>query len=163
MPQQGAGVRTVYREACPCKAPVRWRERSVGMRTAYLREIHINGTTERFMSNTIHDNIFEKAIQIAKKSTMLQKHGAVILSKNGDIIGQGYNHFSDYMSHQWSCHAEMAALMNIRNKKGRERVADATLLVVRIGNDGLPKLSKPCENCKREIEKFGIKRVFYSA
>lgn len=113
------------------------------------------------MSNAVQDNIFEKAIVLAKKSTMLQKHGAIILSKNGDILGQGYNYCTDFMSHQWSCHAEIAALMSIKNK--REKIVDATLLVVRIGSDGHPKLSKPCDNCRKEICKFGIKRVFYSA
>jgi len=112
------------------------------------------------MGNDVDDNIFDKAINVAKKSTMLLRHGAIIISKNGEIIGQGYNHFTDYMSHQWSCHAEIAALLNIKNK--REKLVDASLVVVRIGNDGIPKLSKPCENCRKEILKFGIRRVFYS-
>ena len=112
------------------------------------------------MPNDVNDNVFEKAISLAQKSTMLQKHGAIILSKNGEVIGQGYNHFTDYMSHQWSCHAEIAALLSIKNK--REKLSDASLLVVRIGNDGIPKLSKPCENCRKEIQKSGIRRVFYS-
>lgn len=112
------------------------------------------------MSNAIDTNIFDKAINLAKKSTMLQKHGAVIVSKNGEIIGQGFNHMNNFLSHQWSCHAEIAALLNIKNK--RDKLLDSTLVVVRLGSDGLPKLSKPCANCRKEINKFGIRRVFYS-
>lgn len=108
----------------------------------------------------MNDNIVEKAIALANKSTMMQKHGAIILSKNGDIIGQGFNHYASFMSHSWSCHAEIAALLNIKNK--REKLIDATLVVVRIGSDNIVKMSKPCEKCKKEIIKFGIKRVFYS-
>lgn len=112
------------------------------------------------MSNDINSNIFDKAIALAKKSSMLQKHGAIILSKNGEILGQGYNYMTSFMSHKWSCHAEIAALLCIKNKK--EKLHDATLIVVRIGNDNSPKLSKPCEACRKEIVKHGIKRVFYS-
>ena len=112
------------------------------------------------MSNDIELNVFDKAMQLAKKSTMMQKHGAVILDKNGDIIGQGFNHFASFMSHSWSCHAEIVALLSIKNKK--VTLVDATLVVVRIGPESNPKLSKPCENCRKEINKFGIKRVFYS-
>ena len=112
------------------------------------------------MSNDIDLNIFDRAITLAKKSTMMQKHGAVILDKNGEIIGQGFNHFSSFMSHSWSCHAEIAALLSIKNKKAL--LVDATLVVVRIGSDNEPKLSKPCDKCRKEINKFGIKKVFYS-
>jgi deoxycytidylate deaminase len=112
------------------------------------------------MPPDVNESVFEKAISLAKKSTMLQKHGAIIISKNGEILGQGFNTLSNFMSHQWSCHAEISALLSIKNK--REKLVDASLLVVRIGNDGEVKLSKPCEKCRKEISKFGIKRVFYS-
>lgn len=112
------------------------------------------------MSNDVNVSVFEKAVTLAKKSPMLQKHGALIIAKNGEVIGQGFNQYSQFMSHQWSCHAEISALLSVKNK--REKLIDASLLVVRIDNDGDVKMSKPCEKCRKEIAKFGIKRVFYS-
>jgi deoxycytidylate deaminase len=112
------------------------------------------------MSNDVEVNVFDRALQLAGKSSMNQKHGAVILGRNGEIIGEGFNHFSSFMCHSWSCHAEIAALLSIKNKK--EKLVDATLVVVRLGSDNEPKLSKPCDKCRKEINKFGIKKVFYS-
>jgi len=109
---------------------------------------------------SVNEDIFDKVVSIARKSVMQHKHGAIIV-RNGEILGAGYNHITDYMSHQWSCHAEVAAIQNCR-KKDRQNLSDATLLVVRISKEGEPKLSKPCANCKKQIEKYGIKRVFYS-
>ena len=106
-------------------------------------------------------DIFEQCIGNAKKSVMMHKHGAV-LYKNGAVLGQGHNHMSEHMSHAWSCHAEIAAIMSC-NKKDRQDLRDATLIVVRVGTDGGAKLSKPCSNCRRFIEKHGIRKVFYSA
>lgn len=116
------------------------------------------------MSKHTTEDVFDRAVQLAKKSTMNQRHGAVIV-KGGEIIGQGYNHAATFMSHSWSCHAEVSAILNLKNKSKRY-LEDATLIVVRIGPDsiGCPmKLSKPCENCRKAIEKAGIKKVFYSA
>jgi len=113
------------------------------------------------MSNDVDLNVFDRAINQAKKSTMMQKHGAVILDRNGDILGQGFNHYESYMSHSWSCHAEIAALLSV-GKNRREKLVDATLVVVRVGSDNGAKMSKPCDKCRKEILKFGIRRVFYS-
>lgn len=109
-------------------------------------------------------DMFDRAIALAKKSTMNQRHGAVII-KNGEIIGEGYNHVASYMSHCFSCHAEVAAILSLKNKSKRF-LEDATMVVVRISNHTLSpqhlKLSKPCERCTQEIIKHGIGKVFYS-
>lgn len=108
------------------------------------------------------DDFFDIAINLAKKSTMQHKHGAIIV-RNNEIIGQGINHVSSVMSHSWSCHAEIAAIQNCGLKgKDKQKLGDATLLVVRVANDGTPKLSKPCSSCTKQIQKLGIKKVFYS-
>jgi deoxycytidylate deaminase len=105
-------------------------------------------------------DIFDKAIALAKKSTMQQKHGAIVVY-NGEILGQGFNHMASFMSHSWSCHAEMGAILSIR-KKDKWKICESTLVVVRVGSDNDVKLSKPCANCTREIEKYGIKKIFFS-
>jgi deoxycytidylate deaminase len=119
--------------------------------------------TERIMRGSAKEDVFDKALALAKKSTMTQRHGAVIV-KNGEVIGQGYNHIASYMSHSWSCHAEIAAIMSLKTRT-KKFLEDATLVVVRIGpeSQGCPfKLSKPCAKCQEQIEKTGIKRIFFS-
>lgn len=106
------------------------------------------------------DDIFDMVIATAQKSVMQHRHGAII-TQNGEILGQGYNHQTTHLCHQYSCHAEVAAIRSVP-KKFRHKLKDATLIVVRVGNDGNVKLSKPCTNCSEYIEKNGIKKVFYS-
>lgn len=112
----------------------------------------------------IQGDIFDRAVTLAHKSTMTQKHGAVII-KNGEIIGEGYNHITTYMSHSYSCHAEVAAILSLKNRS-KKYLCDATMVVVRISNNhcfpNLLKLSKPCESCTKEIIKCGLRKVFYS-
>jgi len=111
------------------------------------------------------EDIFERAISVANKSTMVFKLGTVIV-KNGEILSEGYNHISEYMCHQNSVHSEVHALYNLkkihRNKKFLE---DAVMLIVRVGNGKechTMRMAKPCEECRKAIAKFGIRRVFYS-
>lgn len=109
-------------------------------------------------------DVFDRAVCLAKKSTMNQRHGAVIV-KNGEIIGEGFNHIATYMSHSWSCHAEMAAILSLRNKN-KKYLEDCTMIVVRVSNHTtIPqhlKLSKPCCKCTEQIIKHGIRKTFYS-
>jgi deoxycytidylate deaminase len=109
-------------------------------------------------------DIFDRAITLAKKSTMNQRHGAIIV-KNGEIIGEGYNQHTTYMSHSFSCHAEVSAILSLK-KKTKKYLEDATMIVVRISNHTMSpqhlKMSKPCEKCTQEIIKHGIRKIFYS-
>ena len=65
-----------------------------------------------------------RAIQASTKSTMLMKHGCVIV-ENNKIVGSGYNsyrtQFGDkFIKKSCSCHAEIHALrevMKIKMKK----------------------------------------------
>lgn len=110
-------------------------------------------------------DVFERAMTVASKSTMMHKHGAVIV-KNGEIISEGYNHLTNFMCHQWSVHSEVAALLNLKKQHRHKKfLEDATMLVVRIGppsNRDSCKNSKPCDRCREAIAKAGIKKVFYS-
>ena len=103
----------------------------------------------------------QKATELALKSTMLQKHGALIVNKQGDIVGQGYNHMTDVFSHSWSCHAEIAALLSM-GPMIKSCTCELVMIVVRANASGELKLSTPCEKCKKQIIKFGIKKVYYS-
>lgn len=103
-----------------------------------------------------------KAAQIASNSNMAQRHGCVIIDENNEILSTGYNHTTTYMSHKWSIHAEIDA---IRKIKKNTDFSNTELYVVRIGTDrsGNPlKMSKPCDDCTRQILKSGIGKIYYT-
>ena len=68
------------------------------------------------------------AINEAEKSSLLMKHGCVVV-KNGKIVGRGYNSSrstssDNFISNSPSCHAEIAALrqfyhMSLTNTYGK--------------------------------------------
>jgi deoxycytidylate deaminase len=104
----------------------------------------------------------DRAARLAMKSTMTHKHGCVIV-KDNTIIGEGYNHHITHMCHRFSCHAEVDAINKV--KRARVSFNETEMYVVRIGSHKFNhclKYSKPCCDCQRAIEKYGIKRVYYS-
>ena len=110
-----------------------------------------------------HPDIFDRAIQLAKKSCMTQQHAAIIV-KDREIIAEGINHHISYFEHQYSIHAEVDALSQIKYLSPKF-IQDCTMLVVRVGpkSRNYPiRNSKPCENCAKAIQNYGIKKVFYS-
>lgn len=112
----------------------------------------------------VREDPYDRVYDVAEMSTMIFKHGAVIFStKTGKIIAEGYNHTANYMSHLWSVHAEVDAISKVPQGLRKQVFKDCVMLVVRIsGKDSHSCLSAPCENCRKEIEKAGIKRTFYS-
>jgi deoxycytidylate deaminase len=113
-----------------------------------------------------HKYYLEKAMTQALYSDCKHhKHGAIIVNrKTGDIISTGYNHYTEYMMHSFTCHAEMDAMSKLK-KLPKTLFSDFELYVVRIGKEskGFPlKYSKPCVNCTKAILKYGIKRVYFS-
>lgn len=102
---------------------------------------------------------FDRAVMLAGKSCMGHKHGCVIL-KGNTIVGEGYNRWTEHMEHAYSLHSEVVAISSVKSKcKGY--LNDAVMIVVRVGHDTL-KLSKPCANCRKAIEKAGLRKIFYS-
>ena len=112
--------------------------------------------------NRKHDLFLSKAAKIAEKSTMLQKHGAIIVYKN-KIIASGYNYRCSYMNDNYSIHAEVAAISNLFHDKKILPFCD--IYVVRIAPDSLNcclKNSKPCLSCTNFILKYNLKNIYYS-
>lgn len=101
-----------------------------------------------------------RAARMALKSIMTHKHGCVLVAADGMIVSEGYNHHKVHMSHKFSIHAEVDALHKAK-KRLRKRLAECEMYVVRIG-PGRLKYSKPCLDCAQEIERHGIRRVYYS-
>jgi len=112
--------------------------------------------------NRKHDLFLSKAAKIAEKSTMLQKHGAIIVYKN-NIIASGYNYICSYMNNNYSIHAEVAAISNLFHNKKLLPLCD--IYVVRIAPSSLNyclKNSKPCSSCTNFILKYNLKNIYYS-
>ena len=100
------------------------------------------------------------AADVARKSSMLHKHGCVIVHKKR-IIASGYNTMPDMFSN--SLHAEMNALNKLKNKPNILRESD--MYIVRIGtnsHNNVLKYSKPCEECRKRIIENKVRKVYYS-
>lgn len=114
------------------------------------------------------NTVIQSAINEAKHSTMRCKHGAVIVSKTGEIIATGHNYMLPSMRcGEWSEHAEREAIKNAL-KKINYRNLPIDLVVVRIrkDNSGYFLNSKPCKKCTEYINKYikngFLRYVFYS-
>jgi len=101
----------------------------------------------------------EKAIKLAEKSTMLKKHGCIIV-KNNKILGEGYNKRINTMKNMYSIHAEISAIQDA--KKHLKDIKDSTLYVVRINNENILDKSCPCIKCKNAILSNNISKIYYS-
>lgn len=90
------------------------------------------------------------------------RHGCIIV-KDGEVLAEGFNYYTNHFEHKFSIHAEVDALMKL--KKLKRVLPECELYVVRIGTDlmGNPlKYSRPCPDCTRAILNAGIKRVYFS-
>ena len=110
---------------------------------------------------------FDKCIDIAQHSNLTHKHGCIIVYNN-EIISAGHNYKEKKLNNLCSVHAEISALKNVKKKL----IPKCELYVVRLGpnekNYNLKeecnylKYSKPCSVCTEYLNKFNIKKVFYS-
>ena len=107
-------------------------------------------------------NLIAKAIEQAKKSECLHKHGAVVFEGHS-ILSSGYNknYFTPEVrkyGYKWcSLHAEADAILKSDHRKFRNK----SLLIIRWGLTKL-KHSKPCPGCLALIKDHGIKTIYYS-
>lgn len=102
-----------------------------------------------------------RAARVAMKSSMTHQHGCVIVASDGTVLCEGYNHHKVHMSHRFSVHAEVDALR--KAKKHPQKLSECEMYVVRVSKSGFLKYSRPCEDCAQEIEKYGVRKVYYSA
>lgn len=116
------------------------------------------------------DYFYDRAADIAMKSTMQHQHGCVIVYNDKEIVAEGYNHTRNIgnMEHTFSIHAEMEAINKLRQiirKKDKNFINKCKLYVVRIGKRSMDyplKLSAPCCYCSKVIHDVGIPRICYS-
>ena len=98
----------------------------------------------------------------AIKSEMNFNHGCVLIHR-GKIVGKGFNcyHDSNYKS-EYSLHAEINAINNGLKKLHVNDLKKCELVIIRINKNGEMLNSRPCNNCKKVIEGYKIKKIFYS-
>lgn len=100
------------------------------------------------------------AIEVAKKSPLDFKLGAIILDKKGRVISWGYNKYKTHTSLGVGkfkmLHAETDAIY--LSKKLGINISGMTMLVFRRNNC----ISKPCPGCQEILKKYKIAKVYYS-
>jgi len=127
--------------------------------------------------NNKHNNFLYIASLNARKSNMHKNYGAVIVY-NKKIIGYGHNHSIDYITrmHNYigksrkilqNVHAEHDAIIDAIKRGYKEKISKSEIYISRILNDYDKyqdfnyQTSHPCDNCKKLIEKYKIRRVYY--
>jgi deoxycytidylate deaminase len=111
------------------------------------------------------DKYIQVALNEAKKSQMLHKHGCVIVYR-GEIISKAFNQKVSFYHHKQSIHAEISAIMKTKKlkKKLNFSYSDCEMYVVQLSTDENYNffLSKPCKNCTKSIQEYNIGKVYYS-
>lgn len=110
-----------------------------------------------------HKYYLDIAASVAINSPMSHKHGAVIVHKK-KIISTGYNYFFTQLTKNYSIHAEVAAINSLKGKM-KDILSECELYIVRIGPvnyQDILKYSKPCLKCQDYINKYEIKKTYYS-
>jgi len=102
---------------------------------------------------TVDEEYMEKALALAQKAA---RHGevpvgAVVVDKNGEIIGEGCNRREELRSP--TAHAEMLAIEQAAKRLQSRRLTDCTLYVT----------LEPCPMCAGAIMNAGLKRLVYGA
>jgi len=114
-----------------------------------------------------HSFYVQEAIVEAKKCVMGSKHGCIIVQRT-KIISRGHNSNDMHNYKNFSLHAEVAAINNM--KKSGVNADNIIMYVVRINNRDLhkenaligTKMSKPCANCMNCISSHKVKKVYFS-
>lgn len=102
---------------------------------------------------TIDEEYMLKALELAEKAYALGEIpvGAIVVSPEGKIIGEGYNLREQLMSP--TAHAEVIAIEQAAKKLGSWRLSGCTLYVT----------LEPCPMCAGAIMNSRLKRVVYGA
>lgn len=109
------------------------------------------------------NNDFPSLFRLAKNVARMSQHpkhrlGAVLVSK-GKPVSVGHNQYKSHPEAKYTgLHAEVQALKN----SGKSEIRGSTIFVYRNTKDGKLAIAKPCKDCMTELEKFGIKWVFYT-
>lgn len=102
---------------------------------------------------TLDEELMEKALLLAEKAAQIGEIpvGALVVSPEGEIIGEGYNRRELLQSP--IAHAEILAIEEAAKRLGSRRLSGCTLYVT----------LEPCPMCAGAIMNAGLKRLVYGA
>lgn len=102
---------------------------------------------------TFDEEMMEKALELAEKAAALGEIpvGAIIVDKDGSIVGEGYNQRETLCSP--TAHAELIAIESAAKRLGSRRLSDCTIYVT----------LEPCPMCAGAIMNAHLKRLVYGA
>lgn len=108
---------------------------------------------QEIVALTQDEEFMEKALELAQKAAAMGEVpvGAIVVNKNGEIIGEGYNRREELQSP--IAHAEILAIEQAARKLKSRRLSDCTLYVT----------LEPCPMCAGAIMNAGLKRLVYGA
>lgn len=114
--------------------------------------------------------MFNLAREVSKLSNITRHNiGAVLVSKNWDILGVGSNVRKTHplqaelaakvgLEHKIFLHAELQCLINAK----RRDLRGARLFIYREFVNGCTALARPCPICMEGIKMFGIQEIYYT-
>lgn len=111
--------------------------------------------------------MLDRAIEIAKTSTVRHKHGAVVY-KGGRVLSVGVNtirnvhHTMEINPKDYTTHAEIAAVRALGSPYINSPVG-TTIYVARVNRNGHSMLSAPCPDCVAKLWGWGVKRVVFTS
>ncbi len=102
---------------------------------------------------TLDEEYMERALALAEKAASLGEIpvGALVVSPEGEIIGEGCNQRETLQSP--TAHAEMIAIEAAAKRLGTRRLIGCTLYVT----------LEPCPMCAGAVMNAGLKRLVYGA
>lgn len=102
---------------------------------------------------TLDEEYMEKALALAQKAAERGEVpvGAIVVDKNGEVIGEGYNRREELCSP--TAHAELLAIEQAAKRLKSRRLAECTIYVT----------LEPCPMCAGAIMNAQLKRLVYGA
>lgn len=102
---------------------------------------------------TLDEEYMEKALALAQEAAERGEVpvGAIVVDKNGEVIGEGYNRREQLCSP--TAHAELLAIEQAAKRLGSRRLTECTLYVT----------LEPCPMCAGAIMNAQLKRLVYGA
>jgi hypothetical protein len=116
------------------------------------------------------DDYRDDAIEYASQVSLRMKtnlHIAYVYGRGGMLLAMATNRVGSRSRgagfSRYTIHAERAALKAVGD---HTLLRGATMVVVRVSQQGLLQNSEPCHECKchltKAMNKYGLKRVYYS-
>ncbi len=102
---------------------------------------------------TLDEEFMERALALAEKAASLGEIpvGALVVSPEGEVIGEGFNQRETLQSP--TAHAEIIAIEAAAKRLGTRRLTGCTLYVT----------LEPCPMCAGAVMNAGLKRLVYGA